>query len=272
MAYKVVAVDLDGTLLDSQWHIRPDSIDALAAVRARGIRVVIVTGRHHIAARPYHAQLGLDTPAICCNGTYVYDYGAGRALTSDPLGKDQARAVLALVRRHGVHCSLYAENAILFEDADVHHSGLLVWAKSLPAALQPRLERTDDFARAIETERVIWKFVVTHTESGVLRRCVEDMKRSIDLSYEWSWHDLVDVVRAGNSKGGRLIEWARAQGVDPAEVLAIGDNHNDISMLTLAGTGIAMGNSDDAVKAHADWVTSGHDEDGVARALRRFVL
>ncbi|KLU19670.1 pyridoxal phosphate phosphatase, partial [Proteus mirabilis] len=74
MSYRVIALDLDGTLLDDQKRILPESLEALNLARKAGVKVLIVTGRHHVAIHPFYQALDLDTPAICCNGTYLYDY------------------------------------------------------------------------------------------------------------------------------------------------------------------------------------------------------
>lgn len=74
MSYRVIALDLDGTLLDDQKRILPGSLTALNLARKAGVKVLIVTGRHHVAIHPFYQALDLDTPAICCNGTYLYDY------------------------------------------------------------------------------------------------------------------------------------------------------------------------------------------------------
>ncbi len=74
MSYRVIALDLDGTLLDNQKRILPQSLEALAQARAAGVQVVVVTGRHHVAIHPFYQALQIDTPAICCNGTYLYDF------------------------------------------------------------------------------------------------------------------------------------------------------------------------------------------------------
>ncbi|MEI7251174.1 HAD-IIB family hydrolase, partial [Pectobacterium versatile] len=85
MTYRVIALDLDGTLLNQQKKILPESLSALALARQQGIKVMIVTGRHHSAIHPFYQGLQLDTPAICCNGTYVYDYQQGQASHTNPL-------------------------------------------------------------------------------------------------------------------------------------------------------------------------------------------
>lgn len=94
MAYRLIALDLDGTLLDSHAQIRPETLKVLQQARQQGIEVIVVTGRHHIAAYPYHHQLQLSTPAICCNGTYAYDYHARRAVAANPLSKAQMLRIL----------------------------------------------------------------------------------------------------------------------------------------------------------------------------------
>ena len=76
MPFRLIALDLDGTALDAGFRFRPRTEAAVAAALARGVDVVLVTARHHVAVGPYHAQLRLASPAICCNGTYVYDFGA----------------------------------------------------------------------------------------------------------------------------------------------------------------------------------------------------
>ncbi|HXP95531.1 MAG TPA: pyridoxal phosphatase [Telmatospirillum sp.] len=272
MAFKLIALDLDGTLLNSQRTIWPESVRALDQARQKGIQVVIVTGRHHVTTYPYHHLLALDTPAICCNGTYVYDFRTRSALATNPLEKEQVSAILAVARRYDLQCSVYAENAVAFEVETERVRRLRDWAESVALPVRPTIHMVKTFEHFLETETIIWKIEVSHAEQQVLRTATEALSATMALSCDFSWHNMVDIVRLGNSKGGRLIEWARSQGFEPSEVIAFGDNHNDISMLAQAGMGIAMGNSDETVKAAADWVTGDHDSFGIAQALERFVL
>jgi Cof subfamily protein (haloacid dehalogenase superfamily) len=272
MAFRMVALDLDGTLLDSQRVIRDDTAAAVRALRARGLLVMMVTGRHHAAARAYHLQLELDSPIICCNGTYVYDYAVNRVLAADPLDKNEALALVALSRRHGAHNWVYVEDAMTFERENEHVRGLLAWQAGLPAGMPRPLRRVDRFEAEIARSDIVWKVVASHPDIGALNACVAAMQAEVPASYEWSWHDRVDIARASNTKGGRLADWLASNGIGLDEVLAIGDGHNDISMLARAGMGVAMANSPDEVKSAADWVTGDNDNGGVVAALRRFVL
>jgi len=272
MTYKIVALDLDGTLLNSQHIIRSDTVDALEQVRERGLKIVIVTGRHHVAAHAYHDQLKLDTPIICCNGAYVFNYDKSEAIAATPLEPEKALRLLEISRTYKVHNFVYLKDAMTFETEDEHVRNLLAWSHTLPERVRPVIRHLRNFEEEIEQGPTIWKIVVSHPDPSVLSACISHMKEAVCASYEWSWHNLVDIVRAGNSKGARLAEWTRSQGVDLAQVVAIGDNDNDISMLSQAGLGIAMGNATAGAKAAAGFVTGGNDGDGIASALRRFVL
>lgn len=272
MPYRLIAVDLDGTLLDSNWRISSETLTALDQARTKGLQVVIVTGRHHVAAYPYHRELNLDTPAICCNGAYLYDYCQRKVLSANPLAKQQALKLLAVAGQYEVHCLVYTEDAMVFEQENEHVSSLMAWAARLPSAVRPDIRWVKSLGTVIEDEELLWKVVVSHSSLDVLKACLSQMKQDLTLNYEWSWHDRVDIVQTGNNKGDRLAEWAKSQGIEPSEIIAFGDSDNDVSMLTQVGLGIAMQGSEDAVKAYADWVTGSNNNDGIAQALRRFVL
>jgi Cof subfamily protein (haloacid dehalogenase superfamily) len=272
MTYRLIALDLDGTALDSNRAIRPATKEALAEAQKRGIKVVLVTGRHHVATHPYHHELGLPTPAVCCNGTYLYDYGRAEVLRGAPLRKEQARSLLTHCRREGVHTLIYSGHAMNFEVQNDHLTGLIDWANQYPAAIRPVLRLIPSFDRLIDDEAILWKFVISHDDRAVVERCVAAMGAELDLSYEWSWIDRVDVAQSGNSKGARLAEWAKSQDIRLDEIIAFGDNLNDISMLKLAGLGVAMGNGEAEVKDIADLVTTTNDTDGIAETLGKFVL
>jgi len=272
-SFRLIALDLDGTLLSSGQRILPETRAALDAARARGIEVVMVTGRHHIMARPYHAELGLDSPAVCCNGTYLYDFGSGSVISSDALEKDCAVSMVEHARRHALDVLLYVDQSMCFEQATPHIAGLQAWAGALPAAVRPDLRPCGvDFETEIARAGQVWKIVVAHDEPERIQPFVDDISARLPVSCEWSWRNRVDVARTGNSKGARLAEWVRRRGYDAAEVIAFGDHYNDISMLSYAGLGVAMGNAEEAVKACADRVTESNDDNGIANALRRWVL
>ncbi|MDR2614288.1 MAG: Cof-type HAD-IIB family hydrolase [Candidatus Accumulibacter sp.] len=269
--YRLVALDLDGTLLDSSLRIRRQNVDALRRVGEEGVRAMIVTGRHHTAVQAYWWELGLDLPAICCNGGYVYDFRAGRALAGDPFTRAEAREVLGLIRAHPVDAMLYTDEAMTYENEMPHLAATRQWAATLPEPVRPRLTRVASLDRVIDEAGILWKFLVASEDPASL----EAFARAAGAhGFEGvrSSRTRVDVARAGNSKGRRLAELLARWDIPLGAVIAFGDQDNDKDMLELAGLGVAMGNSRPDVCACADWVTGTNDSDAIADVLLRFVL
>lgn len=264
---RLIALDLDGTLLDPGGQIRPATRAAVAAAIGRGVEVVLVTGRHHTAVHPFHHELGLASPAICCNGTYLYDFGAGEVLAGNPLERGEARAMLELCRGHGMHCLVYADDVMTYETVSPQIARFRRWAETLPVELRPGLREVADFGEVIGQARRVWKFVVSHDDGAALGRWIAAARAGGAFNVEVSWHHRVDVSRAGPNKGERLLEWAAGRGIAPAEILAFGDNHNDLSMLTAVGQGVAMGNAEPEVRAAAARVVGGNDTDAIGQAI-----
>lgn len=272
MTYRVIALDLDGTLLDRQKRILPESLKAIAAARELGVTVLVVTGRHHVAIHPFYQALKLDTPAICCNGTYLYDYQNRKVLKSDPLRKDLAQQVITMLDHSKIHGMLYVDDAMLYERPTEHVLRSLAWAETLPEAQRPTILQVESLSAAAERADAIWKFATTHPDLDALKAFTMEVEEKLGLACEWSWFDQVDVAKGGNSKGKRLQEWVESQGMTMKDVLAFGDNYNDLSMLQTAGLGVAMGNADDFIKERAGLVIGTNEEPGIAAVIEQHIL
>ncbi|HEY1846558.1 MAG TPA: pyridoxal phosphatase [Buttiauxella sp.] len=272
MTYRVIALDLDGTLLTPQKTILPESLTALERARESGCKVVIVTGRHHVAIHPFYQALALDTPAICCNGTYLYDYHAKKVLASDPLRPQQALDLIDLLDSHDVHGLMYVDDAMLYERATGHVQRTENWARALPEGQRPVFRHVASMREAASEVEAIWKFALTDEDIPRLQSFVKEVEKQLGLACEWSWHDQVDVAQNGNSKGKRLAQWVESEGLSMDQVMAFGDNYNDLSMLEGAGLGVAMGNADEAIKARANLVIGTNLETGIAETIYRHLL
>ena len=267
MTSRVIALDLDGTLLTPTKTLLPSSLQALARARDAGFTPIIVTGRHHVAIHPFYQALALDTPAICCNGTYLYDYHAKKVLEADPLPVAQALQLIDMLNEHQVHALMYVDNEMVYETPTGHVLRTRNWAQSLPPAQRPVFTQVDSLAQTAREVNAIWKFALTDEDNSKLNAFALEVEQQLGLECERSWHDQVDIARQGNSKGKRLAQWVASQGLSMEDVVAFGDNFNDVSMLQAAGIGVAMGNAADEVKAHADVVIGDNTTDTIAEFI-----
>jgi len=257
--YKILALDLDGTLLNSQHVINPrlrNKIQALKDV----IHIVLVTGRHHTAAQPYHRELGLDTPIICCNGTYIFDYSNNHVIERNSISKHHAREFIRIAEANCFKLVMYTKEAMLYSrtmpiDYMAH---LKAWADGYEKNLRPNIRCVDNFLDELDKTEYIWKFVI---EGSDLSKFDQLDFVKMYFSGERSWVDRIDYSNRGNSKGCALARYVKFLGYNSTQVVAVGDNHNDISMFDYAGLSIAMLNADEVVKQSAKRTTSADNND-----------
>ena len=249
MAYQAIAFDLDGTLLNPQGQILDSSKQAIQRARDKGLKIFFVTGRHHTAVRPYYHEINLDTPIICCNGTYVYNPHTHEFSFGNPLSREQTEKIISVSEKYQIQLLMYSRDAMNY---------IMV-------------TQVDDF-RTLYTQpdECIWKFVISHPDRQNIEKAIDELPPT-EFSCEWSWVDRVDVANNGNSKGGRLLDVLKVWDIDPQNVIGFGDNHNDISMITAVGLGIAMGNAEEEVKRQAKRITLSNEEDGIAQVLNEIL-
>ncbi|MDF7680649.1 pyridoxal phosphatase [Enterobacteriaceae bacterium ESL0689] len=272
MRSRVIALDLDGTLLTSDKTILPASLTALSRARAAGFQVIIVTGRHHIAIHPFYQELAPGTPVICCNGTYLYDYQEKKVLQADPVSIEEARCLTDWLAGSDIQALMYVDDAILYQHLTSKITTTIEWAQQFPVAQRPVFTQVKSLAQAIPTVQSIWKFALADQDITRLQQFSQQIARLPGLTCEWSWYDQIDVTHAGNSKGRRLAQWLATQGLSMDDVVAFGDNHNDLSMLEAAGIGVAMGNAVEAVKARADVVIGDNNSNSIADFIQQTLL
>lgn len=271
--YKVLALDLDGTVLTQQHTIHPAVKQAIQQA-AKQCHVMIVTGRHHTAARPYYDELGLTTPIICCNGTYIYDYQNEKVITHNALTKENALRFIELAQKDKLKMVMYITDAMVYSKIDPieYMSAMEQWANDPTMSHPPKIYRIDSFEEQVQQADYIWKFVV-EGEPSTLERFLNFPWIKQTFNAEKSWSNRFDFAAKGNNKGTRLAEYLSSLGYSSNQVIAVGDNHNDISMIELAGLGVAMKNADDTVKSHANAVcATDNNGDGLVRLIHENIL
>lgn len=267
--YRLLAIDVDGTLLNSQNVIPPQNRDALHRAHAAGLKVVLCTGRCYLEARPVLDQLGLDLDAaITTGGSVVCDARDGRVLDRAAIPIDLARELSRWYLSMGYSLTWVIDdgvadcNAYLF-DGERRHPGLTRWLEWSTCSVREIASVEDAVEAPLRISLIEEETLLSELSPLLAQRF--DGRLCHNLIRAPAYRLNVIEAFAGHVSKWRGIEWlCRRWEIDPAHTVAIGDDVNDLAMLRGAGLGVAMGNASDRVKAVADRVTCGHDECGVA--------
>ncbi len=261
----LVALDLDGTLIGEDLVLRPRVREAIAAARAAGVAVTIVTGRMFAATRSFARALGIDGPIVCYQGAAVFDAGSGAVLRQVNVRQDVTREVLDWAHAHGVHAQCYGGDALYVEAINTFSKRYTDLARVEPVVV-PSLR--DAFA-----ERPTIKIVLVDEADRAAQHLAALHVLLGDRAYLTRSHaDFVEILDPGVNKGEALAFVAQRYGVSLDATLAVGDAWNDVPLLDAAAVGVAMGSGPPELLARADHVVADVAHDGVAEAIERYVL
>lgn len=262
----LVAIDLDDTLLTEELTIPAACVDAVRRAQARGVRVVLATGRMFCSALPYARQLALRDPLICYNGALVATPD-GRALYHEPVPAEPLAELIDIAAEHGLCLNLYVDDRLYVKE------------------LTPQVAYYTSIA-GVEAHAVgdLHRFLAGRS-AGSTKALVVDHATGVDqwlprlterfagrLSIARSKPRYIEVTAPGVDKGRALASLADTLGVPAARVMAIGDSFNDLGMLAFAGWPVAMGNAPLAVRERAAAVTGTNNAAGVAQAIEQWIL
>lgn len=269
---RVIALDLDGTLLDSAKNLSAANRAALAAAAAKGIHVVPTTGRFFGGMPESVRALPFVRYAITVNGAQVYDRATDTALAREELPLSVALAVMRYLDGFDVIYDCYQDNwgrmtaAMQARAADYAPD-----AHYLKMIRELRKPYPDLKAHLEEEGRDVQKIMLFARDLAVRERIAEGLKaRFPQLAVSSSTPNNLELNSANAHKGLALKRFAESLGLGLENCMAFGDGANDLSMVRMAGLGVAMANACPAVLAAADYVTLSNDADGVAAALRHF--
>jgi Cof subfamily protein (haloacid dehalogenase superfamily) len=270
---RLLAVDIDGTLLNPQFQISELDLAALRRAREQGIEIVVVTGRRHTFALPIVQQLGFDPWVISSNGAIT------RSLTGETFHRDLLPA--ATCRQLCLTMREFRGNTVLTFDRETKGAIVLERMDELTASIQRWLEKNMqyiDFVIPIEnsltTDPVQAMFCGSIARMHEAQNAIAACRLGEDITVlrtEYPVRDLsiVDILNRSCSKGHALERWANHRGISRDRVMAIGDNFNDIEMLAFAGVPFIMGNACEELRRNGWQVTLPHDQCGVAAAIEQ---
>lgn len=261
---RLVAIDLDGTLVDDRNEVAPRVASAIKAARAEGVEVAIATGRMFRSALKFAAELSLTAPVICYQGAQIRDPASGAVLHERLLAREHAAAVIEFAGAQQVHVNAFAGDELYM--AELTAEGRFYCQLS---GIEPRL--VGDLAAWLDRDLV--KLVLV-TERANSRQLVERLVDAVpaEINITRSHPRLVEAIDGRVNKGDALARLSRIMDIPISQIMGIGDNLNDLPLVEAAGFGVAMGSGAPETKAAADFVTAPYDEDGVAVAIERFVL
>jgi Cof subfamily protein (haloacid dehalogenase superfamily) len=272
---RLLATDIDGTLLNPQFQISPGDLEALRRAHAAGVEIVLVTGRRHQFALPIAQQLGFDLWLISSNGAVTRSL-AGETFHRDLMPRETCRRLCGAMQE-------FRGNTVLTFDKETKGAIVLEHLDELSASIRRWLEKNLEY---IEFVIPIEQALVTDPVQAMFCGSTARMKEALQalelagmdgqmtvLRTEYPERDLsmIDVLNAGCSKGHALERWAAYRGFRREQVMAIGDNHNDVEMLEFAGHPVIMGNACEELRGRGWTVTLGNGECGVAAAIETVV-
>lgn len=268
---KLLVVDIDGTIAGKSNNIREPVKQAIFAAQSRGVQVAVATGRMYRSALRFHRDIGSTLPLISYQGAWIQDPASQKMLRHQPLSKQTALELLEHFEEPHLR-SLLSVNFYINDQLYVPEITAATRLYAQRSGIQPIA--ITDLRRDIPGEPT--KVLALCDNPGVLDGLLSSMRerytpaelyltRSVATFFE-ATHPLVNKGAAVQYIAEDLL------GLQPENVMAIGDNFNDVEMISYAGVGVAMGNAPSEVKAGANWVAPDVEEDGVAEAIAKFIL
>ncbi|KAB7706674.1 Cof-type HAD-IIB family hydrolase [Bacillus aerolatus] len=262
--YKMIAIDLDGTLLNDELIVSPRTVEAIQKAVERGTVVTVATGRMFRSAKQFAQQLGLNVPLITYQGALIQDVEEKEVMYERPVPPKIAHKLIEIANEKNMHLQVYQDD-ILYAASDNDIIRRYADAVKVPYTVEPDLAKL--------AERGFTKALFIDAPNYI-----DDLQNELRelfgerANIAKSKPTYLEVTHPEADKGIALLHLAQKLGIDRSEIIGIGDNYNDLDLITTAGLGVAMGNGVDELKERADYISLSNNEDGVGHVIEKFVL
>lgn len=277
MKYKMVCIDMDGTLLGKRKKISKFSKDVIKKAHDMGVEIVVTTGRLYNNAAYFSQLLGVDSPVIAANGAIVIDQKTNDIIYESAIPEEECMNILKILNKYKVAFHFHTTDTIYCNNWFSKFGTQVYMTK------QVYYEHLNINYYTIKTE-IEWAQIFKK-ENGRIAKCIAfspsaknifKVRKELDslnnVVYFGSGDHSTEINFKGVSKGNSVKVLSEKYGIKREELICIGDNENDISMIKYAGLGIAMANAIDEVKDAAQYITDSNKNDGVAKAIKKFIL
>lgn len=273
LKYKLICIDMDGTLLNKSGEISKRNLEAIKKAYSNGVNVAVTTGRLFASANYFADLLGVKTPVIASNGAYIREKSSDKIIYKSLLGHDNSIKIVEVLKKFDLYPHFNTYDSIFTEkiiNSSLFYSKL---NETLPEDRRIKIHMVEEWQKALkENENEILKCIVIDKDIEKIKKAKEEISKIGTLEVVSSLKKNFEIMSKGVSKGNAVEMLANYYGINKSEVICMGDNENDLSMIKYAGLGVAMGNAEDFVKESADYITDTNENDGVAKAIEKFIL
>ena len=271
---RLIVMDMDGTLLAGDGRTIPrENVRALRRAADRGIRLALATGRLPDDAGFFALDAGLHMHILAVNGSVRVDEPLGKVTVARFIPAPAARTIAKLARECGLRFSISSVNEVAFSDMPPDIEAARRSQGTYLDREGGRIRLSLDGSRIEALLDRVNKFSVISPDANRLARLkARVLSQTSGADVTSSWYDNLEIIPEGVNKGSAMAELAASLGIEAAQVMAIGDQDNDISMISRAGVGVAVGNASPAARAAADYVVGTNDQGGVAQAIEALAL
>lgn len=261
--YKLIAIDIDGTLVNEKKIISPITKESILKAHEKGVQIVIATGRSYPAAAQFYNQFNFNIPLILYNGSCVRNSKSDDIILNKTFNTTLAKTIFGIINKHKGVCCLWKNNELYF-----NFSGEYAQMYEKITSIKPTIiENVDEFDVS-DIYKFIW-FDMPENFANIKSNILANIN---GINYFTSQKYMLEIVPMGVSKGDSLKFLTDSFGIKREEVIAIGDDENDISMIEFAGLGVAMANAKEIVKTYADYITDSNEKNGVAKVINKYLL
>lgn len=282
MVYKLLATDMDGTLLMNNKVLSQENIEALKRAKEHGVEIVICTGRPYPSVKPYLQQLGFDCWVITNNGAIIRNK-QGDIISVVYMKTKALQEVIRLLQEENIYFHVSDENYTYIKSyreriKNIHRLIIQTGASKLKAYLVSTWHvlfkgshKKVDFSNFLKENGKAASIFILSSCRQQLQNLSNKLKNINNIDITSSGSDNVEVLDENATKGKALNQLAQMLNIDKERVIAVGDNYNDLSMIEYAGLGVAMENAEKAVIEKANWVTKSNENHGIAYLVKNLI-
>lgn len=271
MNYKMIAIDMDGTLLNSEKKVTERTKEVLIAAQESGKMIIITTGRIFTSARLYSQYIGLKTPIIACNGAIIKGVDDEEIFKTHPVDDEIIVDAIEICNKIDIPYHFYTEDKIY----STKNLGLYEFyhqeENKIDGSYNVPFYDIIDISSISNIKEEILKFNIWDRDVGKIQLTLDKIKQIKRAFVTSSSPYNIEITSIAATKGNALRDLGEFYGIKREEIISIGDSYNDISMIDYAGLGVAMGNSHADIKERADYITLSNDQDGIVDVFERFV-